>query len=208
MTKSVYRFSEIYDGIKVFIFTDLQALLSKSKSGGSVTEGYAIELYRSGSQKRSYYSATEDGLNAAIAAASSGDAIFMPPGTYSGNHTIPDGVSVVGLDRKRCILTGQINLGLNSILSEVSVTRTGSSGTLYGVVIENSNSRVVGCLITVTNSGGDAIGVYASPGVVGYSDGCSVDVTASGDGWGYYADGSDIYIESGSVEADTPMEAV
>ena len=208
MSKNVQKYSEIADGIKPFILNWIGPLIKKSKSGGSVSEGYAIELYRSGSKKKSYYSATEDGLNAAIAAASSGDMILLPAATISGNHTVPDGVSLVGLDRKRCVLTGQITLGVNSVLREASVTRSGSSGTIYGVVLDNSNARVIGCIITVTNSGGDAVGVKATPGAVGYADGCAVIVTASGDGWGYYADGSDITVESGSVDAATPMEAV
>lgn len=208
MSNSVQKGSEVWKQIEPFAMRALGRLLSSSKSGGSSTEGYAIILYRSSSQKKSYYSATEAGLSAAIAAASSGDIIVLPAETYSGNHTVPDGVSLVGLDRNRCVLTGQINLGLNCLLGEVSVTRSGSSGTVIGVILDNSGARIVGCLISVSNSGGDAIGVKATPGAVGYADGCTVTVTASGDGWGYYADGSDITVESGSVEAAIPMEAV
>ncbi len=209
MSQSVNRYSEIYDGIKAFILADVGQLIGSSKSGGSSTEAYAILHYRSASKKMASYSATEAGLNAALAAASSGDVIFLPAATISGNHTVPDGVSLVGLDRKRCVLTGTITLGLNCLLGEVSVTRSGSNGEVAGVVLSNSGARLAGCIIIATNSGGDAIGVKATPGAAGTVDGCSVEATGSGNGYGYYADGATLTVESGSVSGSTaPMEAV
>ena len=208
MNSSVSKASDVWKRIKPFAMPDLVSLLPSTKSGGSTSEGYAIMVYDQSAKKIKQYSMTSDGLSAALAAASSGDVVFMPAATISGNHTVPDGVSLVGLDRKRCILTGQITLGLNCKLGELSVARSGSSGTVIGVVLANAGARITGCIISVSNSGGDAIGVKATPGAIGTAEGCDVTATGSGDGWGYYADGANITVESGMLDADIPMEAI
>lgn len=40
--------------------------------------------------------ASYDTLTEALAAASSGDVVLLPPGTYSGDHTVPAGVVLTG----------------------------------------------------------------------------------------------------------------
>ena len=178
-------------------------MINSSKSGGGDSEGYMIILYAKTSEKMRIYSATEAGLNAALAAAVSGDAVFLPACTISGNQSVPDGVSLVGIDRKRCVLSGRITMGMNSALGEVSVTRSGSSSSMSGVVLDNGGARLFDCIVSVTNSGGDAYGVLANEGVVGYADDCIVSATGSGDGYGYYASKSEIHVQGGSADGST-----
>ena len=203
MTNSVKRAGEVWTRIKPYALKDMTEMISSSKSGGGSNEGYVIILYAKTSEKMRLYSATESGLNAALAAAVSGDVVFLPACSISGNQNVPDGVTLVGIDRKRCVLTGKITLGTNAALGEVSVTRSGSSASIQGVVLDNGGATVYDCIISVTNSGGDAIGVMSNEGVVGYADNCIVTATGSGDGYGYYAEKSEIHVRGGSSEGST-----
>lgn len=202
MNSSVSKASDVWKRIKPFAMPDLVSLLPSTKSGGSTSEGYAIMVYDQSAKKIKQYSMTSDGLSAAIAAAGSGDIIYLLAGTIGSNHTIPDGVSLVGMDRKRCVLTGQITVGDSSLLAEVSVTRSGT-GELKGVVMTGTYSRVADCLISVTSSDDDAYGVYASGGAVGYVDGCEIEATGDGDGYAHYASGATLTVRDGSAEGST-----
>jgi len=204
MTGNVQRGSEVWELIKPFAMRDLAVLMVAGKSTGGSSEGYAIMLYAHGSKKIKQYSVTEDGLKAALAAASSGDEVILPAGTITGDQSVPDGVSLVGLDRLQCVLSGEITLGAGSLLGDVSVTRSGSSASqLNGVVLDGSGSRIAECYVSVTNTTGDAVGVFAEGGAVGYADDCIVEATGAGDGWGYYADGSQITVQGGSAYGST-----
>lgn len=202
------KYSELWSMLEPFAMTMLNDLQNNGKTGKSSQDAYAIILYNATAQAIKKYSVTEYGLSAALAAANAGDIVLLPACTISGNHTVPDEVSLVGIDRERCVLTGQVTLGENSLVGELSIVRSGSSGTVVGVEFGNTGARITGCIISVTNSGGDAIGVQATLGAHGIAEGCDVTVTGSGDSWGYYADGADITVESGSIDAAIPMEGI
>ncbi len=203
MNNSVTRAGEVWHRLKPYALKDMASMISSSKSGSGSTEGYMILLYAKTSEKVRMYSATEAGLNAALAAAVSGDAVFLPACTIGGNQSVPDGVSLVGIDRKRCVLTGRVTLGSNSALGEASVIRSGASDSLSGVVLDNGGARIFNCIVSVTNPSGDAVGVLANEGVVGYADDCIVTATGSGDGYAYYANKSEIHVQGGSADGST-----
>lgn len=94
-------------------------------------------------------------LALALAAASSGDTIWLPPGTYTGNHTVPAGVGVIGLSREHCILTGLIIGADGADLESLTISRTADdTDILRGVVGPASGTfRVHACNVVVTQSG-------------------------------------------------------
>jgi hypothetical protein len=69
---------------------------------GAVLQLWTNVLVVDGGGKGDYSS-----IQAAVAASSSGDVIFVMPGTYTETSSIvmPDGVSLIGIDRDRCIIT-------------------------------------------------------------------------------------------------------
>jgi len=197
---SVTRASELWNVIKPYAMQDLKAMQSAAKVIAS-TVGYQITLH---SEKTRYYEATTAGLDAAIAAATSGDMISLPPSSIDGNHSVPAGVSLFGIDRSRSILTGQITLAANAHLGKVSVVRSGSSGGgLTGVILAGSNARVQDCVVSISNSGGNAVGVYCNTGVTGYVDDSVISATGTGTGYGCYVNNGTLYIQSGRSTGST-----
>lgn len=197
---SVTRASELWNVIKPYAMQDLKAMQSAAKVIAS-TVGYQITLH---SEKTRYYEATTAGLDAAIAAATSGDMISLPPSSIDGNHSVPAGVSLFGIDRNRSILTGQITLAANAHLGKVSVVRSGSSGGgLTGVILAGSNARVQDCIVSISNSGGNAVGVYCNTGVTGYVDDSVISATGTGTGYGCYVNSGTLYIQSGRSTGST-----
>lgn len=88
---SVNRASEVWKEIKPFAIRDMNRMLD-NKAGDSGDNLYAIILYDESAQKIKYYSMSAEGLAAALAAASSGDVVFVPAGTISNvynSETIP-----------------------------------------------------------------------------------------------------------------------
>ena len=105
---------------------------------------------------------TQAGLVAIIALATSGDTIWIPPATISGDHTVPAGVRVVGGSRYASILSGQVTLGATTSLENLSIVRSVNSATAHkGVVVGASGtSYISNCDVEVTNAGaGAAYGV-------------------------------------------------
>ncbi len=197
---AIRRAGEVWEQIKPYAMRDIQAMQSGSKIISSPV-GYQITLH---AEKTRYYDATSTGLNAAIAAAVSGDMISLPPCSIEGNHSVPAGVSLFGIDRNRSILTGQITLMANTHLGKVSVIRsTYAAGSLYGVILSGNNARVNDCVVDVTNTNEDAIGVYCQAGKVGYVDDCFVSGTGSTAGYGCYVNNGTLYIQGGRITGST-----
>jgi hypothetical protein len=136
------RAGEVWKEIKPFALRDL---LLGGEREGSDESLYAILLYRATYKEIMEYSVTNAGLSAALASASSGDVVWIPAGTISGDHTVPSGVEVVGAGPENTKLSGTITN--NGILSFIQVTGTlNNSGTLRWVVDTNgylqSNERI------------------------------------------------------------------
>lgn len=194
------RASEIWQEIKPYAMQDIKALQSKSKIIAS-SVGYQITLH---AEKTRYYEASEAGLAAAIAAAVSGNMISLPPSTIEGDHSVPAGVSLFGVDRNRSILTGQISLASNAHLGKMSVIRSGASGAaLKGVILTGNAARLNDCVVDVTNTGGEAVGVYCNTGISAYVDDCFVSATGSTQGYGCYVNNGTLYIQSGRITGST-----
>ncbi|MFO7740832.1 MAG: hypothetical protein R6X31_00815, partial [Anaerolineae bacterium] len=86
--------------------------------------GDTILLYDSGGNPVAEYAATSAGLDSASSAAASGDVVWLPAATISGDHTLAAGVHYIGVSRWASILTGEITLGDGTTLECCTVERT------------------------------------------------------------------------------------
>jgi hypothetical protein len=158
-------------------------------------------------------------LASAISAATSGDVIGLPPGEYSGNHVIPDGVCLAALAIGTVKLTGQITLPNNGTdvddlpgLSGVRIVRTANDANdLKGVIGPSSGGcRIVNCLISCVQSGaGDAFGVSLESNADIEVKSCHL-CTSSGSGLSYGARieagyTGNIYVLTSSIPMSTPL---
>jgi hypothetical protein len=131
--------------------------------------GDTILLYDSGGLPVAEYAATSAGFDLALAAATSGDIVYLHSFTISGDHTIPDDITVMGMDRDRSILSGLITIGGNAAIDTLSIIRTANDANdLVGV--KNTNSEepayIRNCTIDVRQSGaGNAYCIYADGGL-------------------------------------------
>lgn len=80
------RATDVWREIKPFAWNDLAGYLSTAKSTGD-TDDYFILLYDQSAQRIRDYSFSADGLAAALAAADSGDVVWIPAGTIGGAGT-------------------------------------------------------------------------------------------------------------------------
>ena len=140
--------------------------------------------------------ATRNGLpfltiTAALAAALAGDVVWVLPGTYTESITIPASVSIVGLDKQRCILdrtgigvaTDIVTMGGSSGIANMTITgSTAAAVQLRGVVFPNvaGTARVRNCAISVDHTGAGAVaGIeFTGGGTSPASDfSCVIDVS-------------------------------
>lgn len=102
-------------------------------------------------------------INAALAAAQSGDAVWIFPGTYAESFTIPTGVTVRGLAKTAVnilkgvtVATDLVTMGASSALTDVTLTLTSISHVqLRGIVFPGTTSttaQVERVNVTVDNS--------------------------------------------------------
>lgn len=129
-------------------------------------------------------------IPAALAAAQSGDTIFLYPGTYTLTNgvTIPDNTCLRGFNIQTVTLRmtpsapgvyTAVTMGENSRLEDLTITMTTSSNgvSLRGIYFPNNTTltaKVRTCVCNVTSTGTDSSNIY---GV--YSDGINVNPTAS-----------------------------
>lgn len=129
------------------------------------------------------YAKTNAGLAAALAAAASGDALLVPPGTYTADITIPEGVSVMGVTG--VTFTGMVTMSAGSRLDGVIIDRDASSGALYGVytdVAVGETAYLSHCVIDVLMDGGSAAaGLYVEGTGLLVAQDCTINV--AGEDW-------------------------
>jgi hypothetical protein len=136
-------------------------------------------------------------ITLALASCVSGDAVFVPGGTFTENITIPAGVGVHSMGN-RTTIAGTVTLGgANSHLMNITIAISDSSaGDLIGVIGPSSGmaylrdvwisvtnngagnaysiqvddgdiEAMMGRMEAITNGGGDAIGMYCPAEKVG-----------------------------------------
>lgn len=73
-------------------------------------------------------------ITLALAAASSGDTIYLPPGTFTEDITIPDGVIVRGSEMNSSIIAGQVTFAGDGWLSDAAVVISANDAATYAGV--------------------------------------------------------------------------
>lgn len=154
------------------------------------TEGWVTLWDESGKKKR-FYNLTQFG--SAITAAGSGDIIEVSAGTITGDHTIPDGVRVVGRSRYATVFTGQITGGDGASIENLSIERSANDATtLIGVDSPGSGTFYIhNCDIEADQSGsGDAYGISADVNntIIEVWNSYLYGNSGSGSGYGAYRD--------------------
>lgn len=132
------------------------------------------------------YDSDDTGMVAAIAAATSGDTIWIPPSTYANDYTVPAGVTLHGESRADVVFSGHIALGSGSTLESLSVIRSkNDTSTYYGVmaVLEaGQTAEIFNCTISVTQAGGGSgYGLWCGTGTLEISYSHVYGSTGDGD---------------------------
>lgn len=149
--------SEIADRIKPYVMRWIIDVVGDQQATAT-TFGINLNkilLYDQSIGDYNEFPITNSGLSSALSSSASGDIIHIPPGTIAGDHTITDGVKVVGLSRYATILSGQITGGDGASIENLSIERSANdASTLKGIVDPASGTfRINGCDIEVDQSG-------------------------------------------------------
>ena len=170
--------------------------------------GDTILLFDSGANPVAEFAATSAGFDLAIAAATSGDTIWLPSVTISGDHVLSAGIHHIGVSRFGSVLTGQITGGAGASLENCSVTRSANSASaLYGIVAPATGTcYMAGVHVSATQAGaGNAAAIYAAAGGNVEAWNCSLRAPAGGAGWHYgvYHVAGQVYVEGGVCHGAT-----
>ena len=208
--------SELIHKLEPYIVKIIEEYVKYNTSTGTggtlfLPREQAIWLFDSGGVAIKDYSADGDGFSSANADASSGDVIWIPPTTITGNHTITAGAHVVGASRYGSIFTGQITGGAASSIENLTVSRTANSAdTLIGVDAPSSGTFYInGCDIKAVQSGsGNAYAISAdvNSSTIEVWNSYLYGSSGSGSGYGAYRDSGTsaaAYIYGGWVRGST-----
>lgn len=183
-----WNITTLYKRLKPFLQSTVMAPSSLSSTW------YRIWLIYGDGTIPSDYPVTSAGFESALNAASSGDIIRVFAATISGDFIVPAGVAVVG-DGEKTVFTGRLNLKSNSVLSNVSVTRTANSAddliAIAGPATDGNTAYLFNVDASAVQSGaGDAVGLLVQDGDV-VSQVCTFTGTStSGSGYGVYTSGA------------------
>jgi carbonic anhydrase/acetyltransferase-like protein (isoleucine patch superfamily) len=167
---------------------------SVGAGGDGVGLKYRFVLYDESLEEVTVFNPTYAGLTGALAAADAGDAILYPNVTIVGNITLQDGVHLIGQSRELSILDGQITIGDEAGIENMSVITSGSSsGTLKGIVsVASKTFYIYDCDIVITQNGaGEAYAIsceHDSSYIYVYNSLLSGKAASSGDGYAVYKD--------------------
>ena len=165
--------------------------------------GDSVLLYDSAGAPCAEFAATSAGLVLALAAAGAGDTVELPSVTITGGPWTVTHGTLRGHSRFGSVLDGVVTVSTDCQLERLSVVISGDdAGALHCVELEE-DARVEGCFVSMTNATGDAYGVYAQHDGDCYANDNIVFATGGGDGYGYYADGAEMWVSGGYVEAST-----
>ena len=103
-------------------------------------------------------------IGGALSSASAGDVVVVRPGTYEESITMVDGVTVVGMDRDRCILKRYsggyaVTMADNCAFEHMSIDISASNGVSFGTTTGGTSAIRH---TRITAAGGNASGITIS----------------------------------------------
>jgi hypothetical protein len=161
---SVNRASEVWKEIKPFALRDLKALQDTKNADSGINSGYYIILYDVSAQKLRYYSASPTGLQAALAAAATGDIVWLPAVTI---QTVGGSSYTAG---------SELSTGAITVTSESGHTVSGlDAGSLYAIAStggpwNNGGPNQLFYSIKISDDGGTTWVEHANSGWVEYDE--------------------------------------
>lgn len=160
--------------------------------GDGLLGGAYDHIIRMSENSWTLYPSTGAGLTAALAAASSGEAVWVPKGTYSADYTVGEGVALVGVDNRTVIIDGMITMEAGAAVYNCRWIDTfADDNDHYGIkVLTEGYYYIVDCRIYFTqNGGGGTYGIYVDAAAMVYIDHCSIECMGH-NGHAIYADES------------------
>lgn len=136
----------------------------------AVEPTYSILIY-SGGTSVSEFDVDDAGFATALTAVGAGDTIWIPPGAFQDDYSIPANVSVVGVSTPDVIFSGELALNSGVTIETLTVSRSKSDAdTYYGVVgPDDGTAYARSCVISAAQAGGGAaygISVYGMGGAL------------------------------------------
>jgi hypothetical protein len=171
-----------YSTTAITDWPDTQHILDLRFTGHMANKGWTnlpgvLIVATSGGQ----YSDVQD----AIDAASAGDVVLVLPGTYTGNVTLADQVSLFGFGPGVSILDGQITCP--SGVGDLSISNLKINGVQYGIYKNAGTAAdeiwLYRCIIR-TNYTSNVVGLYCGVGQF-YLYNCDIAATPTVGGYGY-----------------------
>jgi hypothetical protein len=158
----------------------------------SVAPPNKILLYRIAEEGAFEYDVSSGGFATALATATVDDTVWIPPAMLYGGFTIPAGVHVIGIARSAITITGQIDLGDEATIENLSIIRNeDTSLDVKGIVNHEedlASSKVINCEIICTNAGaGNVRGVSMENDGDIEIWGSNIEANADGGGLGFGA---------------------
>lgn len=103
------------------------------------------------------YPATSTGLTDALAASTSGDKVFMPAGTFTGDYTVPTVVGLSGVSALMTTIVGTVTLEAASYIEDIGIIKSAASASPIKAVVgpATATALITSCAIIATNTGTD-----------------------------------------------------
>lgn len=132
-------------------------VITDGGAGNSVTvarSGNKVLLYDAANDVLRDYEKNGTGLTAALAAAASGDVVWLPPGTYTEDFTVPAGVTLTG-SGWGTVISGEVALLDGAYITDLTVSVSESfTGKLCGITAPDSGAATAMMVAaTCVNSG-------------------------------------------------------
>lgn len=185
----------------------LASLDIPAQTGGGLGFSWEILAFNEGTCLGSF-GTDSAALDAALAAAGTGGVVLVPAVTIADDHTIPDGVSLVGLSRKNTVLQGIITAegdgGLENLTIDITngdaIATTGLEGDGAGYfTIQN-------CDIFAESTGtGFACGVHDGGLTIKVFNSHLSGISASGQGFAAWSSSGEIYFYGGKCYGSTDV---
>lgn len=140
------------------------------------------------------FEVSDAGLDAASAAAVSGDRVFLPDYAYTANHTLKEGVTYIGDSIDGVVFSGQLTFNFGSELYFATIQISANDGSAYkGIITPNAGSgaNMIAQFVNIIigqSGAGEVHGIDLTEGSL-YFNFSAIEVSSGGTAWPYYRNG-------------------